>query len=89
VGPALGGGESPSLIAHLDLQALWERGMAKNCLNVTCKDSTLLMTEPPCTPGAIQKSTDQFVFECMGFDGSALLPPHLTLPWSTTLIPFA
>lgn len=51
------------------LQALWERGMAKGGLGVSPKDSTLLVTEPPCCPPAIQKSMDQFVFECMGFSG--------------------
>jgi len=51
------------------LQALWERGVGKQCLHVNCSDTMLVVTEPPCCPAAIQKSMDQFVFEAMGFTG--------------------
>ena len=48
-------------------QEVWNRVFSKHVLNVTPKDSTLLVTEPMFNPSQVRQRMDEIVFEHFGF----------------------
>uniref|UniRef100_A0A914W9Q4 Actin-related protein 6 n=1 Tax=Plectus sambesii TaxID=2011161 RepID=A0A914W9Q4_9BILA len=46
---------------------VWDHTFGKECLNITCKDTCIVLTEPHCNFLSVKDATDEVLFEDYGF----------------------